>query len=68
MFLISVSIEHVQDLNFTFVKHGFERQSYINGLLRFVIINLLLAFMSGFLVIYIAPEAAGSGIPDVKVK
>eukprot|EP01084_Bolivina_argentea_P036399 67352_1 len=65
MFLISIAIEALVGLNLNWANDAL-KSSFAVGFLRFLGVNCLFALISGSLVSFIAPPAAGSGIPDVK--
>ena len=65
MFLISIAIEALVGMNLKWAQDGLI-MSFGDGFARFLGLNCLFALISGSLVSFIAPPAAGSGIPDVK--
>ena len=66
MFGVSTGISYLQALNLHMARQGFRNHGFLTGFLRYAIVNLILALISALLVVFFSPEAAGSGIPDVK--
>eukprot|EP01083_Nonionella_stella_P172494 592144_1 len=65
MFVVCICIDALVGTNLKWAQDGL-KQSFFQGFIRFLGLNCLFALISGSMVSFIAPSAAGSGIPDVK--
>ncbi|XP_052263703.1 H(+)/Cl(-) exchange transporter 7-like isoform X2 [Dreissena polymorpha] len=68
--LIDVSVEKISELKFSFIKKYVdqctEKYCLIEPMLSWVAINAVIVFVGSTLCTFIAPVAAGSGIPQIK--
>ena len=67
MFGVTVAIGKLQGLNYEIVRNAISDNGWGFGFLYFLIFNGGCAIIASGLVVSIAPQAAGSGIPEVKV-
>nr|XP_043622715.1 chloride channel protein CLC-c-like [Erigeron canadensis] len=65
-FFNNLAVENIAGFKFLLTSQLMLQQSYYLAFATFAGINLLLAFCAGVLCAYVAPAAAGSGIPEVK--
>uniref|UniRef100_A0A5B6Z8H8 Chloride channel protein n=1 Tax=Davidia involucrata TaxID=16924 RepID=A0A5B6Z8H8_DAVIN len=62
---INISVENFAGWKFS-LTFSIIQKSYVAGFVVYILINLVLVFSSVYIVTQFAPEAAGSGIPEIK--
>lgn len=65
-FAINIAVENVAGIKFGWTFSLME-YSYFASFIVYTLFNVALVLSSSLLILYFAPAAAGSGIPDVKV-
>ena len=65
MTFVTLLIDKLQDFVYSQYTNTISR-SFIAGFLTMIGICLMFSFVSGILIVFIAPSARGSGIPEVK--
>ncbi|XP_010682061.2 chloride channel protein CLC-c [Beta vulgaris subsp. vulgaris] len=65
-FCNNIGVENIAGFKFLQTINYVRQEKYVNGFTYFAGCNLLLATVTAALCAYIAPAAAGSGIPEVK--
>lgn len=63
---VNLSVENIADFKFWLTLKVMNKSSVFASYLLYTLINCILVFFSSLIVVYYAPAAAGSGIPDVK--
>lgn len=65
-FFNNLAVENVAGIKFVWVSNLMVKNKYGAAFAAFSVSNFLLLMLASVITIYIAPEAAGSGIPEVK--
>eukprot|EP01084_Bolivina_argentea_P233186 392810_1 len=64
-FLVKSSIELITETKFEFIASLIEKQQFLSSYLLYSTISIILVFISSSIVVYIEPNAAASGVPEV---
>lgn len=67
-FTVNLSVENISGFKFWATLTIMERGNLVGSFLAYVAMNAALVTASVAITIYVGPAAAGSGIPEVKVR